>query len=68
MRTYLRVHEIRPWLAAHGGEAAAVACLLVDAGMAPDDAIALTRTARHDTIERGSQVDFVHGWARSAGR
>jgi hypothetical protein len=52
MRTYLRVHEIRPWLAAHGVEAAAVACLLVDAGMAPDDAIALTASfgpRRRDT-------------------
>lgn len=41
-----------------------VACLLVDAGLSPEDAIALTRGTRRDTIERGSQVRFVRGWPR----
>jgi ADP-ribosylglycohydrolase len=45
-----------------GRTGTAVACLLVGAGMAPDDAIALTRATRHDTIERGSQVEFVRDW------
>jgi protein-tyrosine phosphatase len=39
-----------------------VACLLRDAGLDGDEAIALTRASRHDTIERQSQVDFVHDW------
>jgi protein-tyrosine phosphatase len=40
-----------------------VACLLRDAGLDGDEAIALTRASRHDTIERQSQVDFVHDWS-----
>jgi protein-tyrosine phosphatase len=39
-----------------------VACLLRDAGLGADEAIALTRASRHDTIERGTQVNFVHEW------
>ena len=39
-----------------------VACLLRDAGFDADSAIRLTRKTRHDTIERGSQVDFVKAW------
>jgi hypothetical protein len=40
----------------------AVACLLVMAGLAPDEAIALTRRSRRGTIERDRQEDFVRGW------
>jgi atypical dual specificity phosphatase len=40
-----------------------VACLLRDAGLDGDEAVALTRASRHDTIERGSQVAFVHDWS-----
>ena len=39
-----------------------VACLLRDVGYDAETAIALTRATRHDTIERGSQVAFVHDW------
>jgi ADP-ribosylglycohydrolase/protein-tyrosine phosphatase len=39
-----------------------VACLLRDVGLDADTAIAVTRKARHDTIERGSQVEFVRDW------
>jgi len=39
-----------------------VACLLRDGGLGGEDAILLTRASRHDTIERGTQVDFVHAW------
>jgi ADP-ribosylglycohydrolase/protein-tyrosine phosphatase len=45
-----------------GRTGTAVACLLVDAGLAPDDAIALTRRTRHGTIERGTQEAFVRAW------
>jgi ADP-ribosylglycohydrolase len=45
-----------------GRTGTAVACLLVDAGLAPDDAIALTRRTLHGTIERGSQETFVRAW------
>jgi protein-tyrosine phosphatase len=45
-----------------GRTGTAVACLLVDAGLAPDDAIALTRHTRHGTIERGTQEAFVRAW------
>ncbi len=41
-----------------------VACLLRDGGLGPDEAIALTREARPDTIERGSQLQFVRRWQR----
>jgi hypothetical protein len=36
----------------------------VMAGLAPDDAIALTRRSRRGTIERDGQEDFVRGWRR----
>ena len=36
--------------------------MLVMAGLAPADAIALTRRSRHGTIETGDQEDFVRGW------
>jgi ADP-ribosylglycohydrolase/protein-tyrosine phosphatase len=39
-----------------------VACLLVDAGLHADDAIALTRATRHRTIETEAQERFVRGW------
>jgi ADP-ribosylglycohydrolase len=45
-----------------GRTGTAVACLLVDAGMSSEDAIALTRVTRRETIERGVQVSFVVGW------
>jgi ADP-ribosylglycohydrolase/protein-tyrosine phosphatase len=45
-----------------GRTGTAVACLLVIAGLAPDDAIALTRRSRHDTIERNEQEAFVRAW------
>jgi hypothetical protein len=45
-----------------GRTGTAVACLLVDAGMSSEDAIALTRVTRRETIERGIQVSFVEGW------
>ncbi len=41
-----------------------VACILVDAGLDADAAIALTRATRRNTIERGCQVELVEGWAR----
>ncbi len=45
-----------------GRTGTAVACLLVMAGLAPDEAIALTRRSRGGTIERDIQEDFVRGW------
>jgi protein-tyrosine phosphatase len=39
----------------------AVACLLVDAGLAGDAAIALVRATRPGTIETSSQEAFVRG-------
>ena len=45
-----------------GRTGTAVACLLVMAGLAPDDAIALTRRSRHGTIERDGQEAFVRAW------
>lgn len=45
-----------------GRTGTAVACLLVDAGMEPEAAIALTRAGRRNTIERGIQVAWVQGW------
>jgi len=45
-----------------GRTGTAVACLLVDAGMEPDAAIALTRAARPKAIERGIQVAWVRAW------
>ena len=39
-----------------------VACLLVDAGLGGDEAIALVRVTRPGTIETRSQEAFVRGW------
>ena len=39
-----------------------VACLLVDAGVDPEEAIALTRATRPKTIETEGQEAFVRGW------
>lgn len=49
-----------------GRTGTAVACLLVDAGLAPKDAIRITRASRPGTIERGSQAAFVMRWPREA--
>jgi protein-tyrosine phosphatase len=46
-----------------GRTGTAVACLLVDAGMDPQTAINLTRATRRNTIERGTQVEWVMSWA-----
>jgi protein-tyrosine phosphatase len=47
----------------------AVACLLVDAGLAPNDAIVLTRTSRPGTIETAAQESFIRERSRrSRGR
>jgi protein-tyrosine phosphatase len=45
-----------------GRTGTAVACLLVDGGVPPDDAIALVRAVRPGTVERPSQVTFVRQW------
>lgn len=50
-----------------GRTGTAVACLLVDAGMGAQAAIALTRVSRRNTIERGVQVDWVSGWEATGG-
>jgi hypothetical protein len=49
-------------LAGLGRTGTTVACLLVAAGLTPDEAIALTRATRPGTIERESQVGFVQSW------
>jgi protein-tyrosine phosphatase len=46
-------------LAGHGRTGMFVACLLVAAGLAPDDAIALTRASRPGTIETAAQLHYV---------
>jgi protein-tyrosine phosphatase len=51
-----------------GRTGTAVACLLVGEGMDPEDAIGLARASRRNTIERGSQVEWVRGWSTTAGR
>lgn len=45
-----------------GRTGTAAACLLVMAGLTPNDAIALTRRSRHGTIERDTQEAFVRAW------
>ena len=45
-----------------GRTGTAVACLLVDAGLTAEEAIALTRKTRRGTIERDVQLDFVRRW------
>ena len=47
-----------------GRTGTAVACLLVDGGMAAADAIARVRAARHGTVERRVQEQFVRDWER----
>ena len=49
-----------------GRTGTAAACLLVDAGVAPDEAIARVRAARRGTVERDSQEEFVRTWGRPA--
>jgi ADP-ribosylglycohydrolase/protein-tyrosine phosphatase len=51
-----------------GRTGTAVACLLVDGGLAPDEAIAHTRAARPGTVERRIQEDFVRAWGRLGAR
>ena len=45
-----------------GRTGTAVACMLVDGGVLPDEAIARVRAARPGTVERRSQEDFVRAW------
>lgn len=45
-----------------GRTGTAVACLLADAGLPPEDAIALTHRSRHGTIETPEQEAFVRAW------
>ena len=47
-----------------GRTGTAVACLLVEAGLDPESAIALTRTSRQRTIETPAQERFVRDWPR----
>ena len=49
-----------------GRTGTAVACLLVDGGVPPDDAIARVRAARPGTVERRIQEDFVRSWSGRA--
>lgn len=49
-----------------GRTGTAVACLLVDGGVAPDEAIARVRAARPGTVERRTQEDFVRAWGGRA--
>lgn len=52
-------------VACHGGlgrTGTAVACLLVDAGLGRNEAIAFVRATRPGTIETKSQEAFVRGW------
>ncbi len=51
-----------------GRTGTAVGCLLVQSGMAPRDAIALTRRSRSHTIERDIQERFVEAWSRAPHR
>ena len=46
-----------------GRTGTAVGCLLVMAGLPPEEAIALTRRSRRGTIEDDGQEDFVRGWS-----
>jgi len=47
-----------------GRTGTAVSCLLIDAGLTADEAIALTRATRPGTIENASQLEFVRQWRR----
>jgi ADP-ribosyl-[dinitrogen reductase] hydrolase len=44
-----------------------IGCLLVDTGLSGDDAIAITRRARHGTIEMPAQESFVRRWQARGG-
>jgi len=44
-----------------------VGCLLREGGLSGPDAVRLTREARRNTIERGTQVAFVESWEPSPG-
>lgn len=46
-----------------GRTGTAVACLLIDAGLTPVEAIRLTRESRPRTIENAEQEAFVRGWS-----
>jgi ADP-ribosylglycohydrolase len=50
-----------------GRTGTAVACLLVDARVPPEEAIARVRASRPGTIERREQEDFVRAWVRVEG-
>jgi protein-tyrosine phosphatase len=45
-----------------GRTGTAVACLLVDGGLPPNEAIARVRAVRPGTVERPSQEAFVRAW------
>ncbi len=65
----LRVGE-RVVVACRGGlgrTGTAVACLLVDGGLAPERAIERVRAARRGTIETRVQEEFVRGWRSGPG-
>ncbi len=47
-----------------GRTGTAVACLLVDGGVEPDEAIARVRAVRRGTVERRSQEEFVRAWGQ----
>ncbi len=49
-----------------GRTGTAVSCLLIDAGLTADHAIALTRETRPGTIENHSQLGFVRRWRSGA--
>jgi ADP-ribosylglycohydrolase len=50
-----------------GRTGTAAACLLVDGGVPPDEAIARVRAVRPGTVERRSQELFVRAWAGREG-
>lgn len=50
-----------------GRTGTAVGCLLVDAGLSGNDAIALVRATRPGSIERLAQEAFVRGWGSGSG-
>lgn len=50
-----------------GRTGTAVACLLVDGGVPPDEAIARVRAVRPGTVERPCQEEFVRAWGRPGG-
>ncbi len=50
-----------------GRTGTAVGCILREGGLSGPDAVRLTREARRNTIERGTQVVFVESWEPSPG-